>query len=212
MRYFPVIFLLLFLSGCAGFSSEKAKVETGSPVVYVHPLVPVAAELGRASVAVLPFIVPEGIEVNQGERVALLFQDVLLGKQAFQTVKMGNKHYGTLEEATTLGKETGTDLVLAGRVKYLISGTELGGARVELSVRIIDVQDGKTIWYIEQAMDQKMDYPDVSLGHRLGSVFSTPPVRGSAGAPTVANMLTHIAVDIADVMAGARYVARREKG
>jgi TolB-like protein len=203
-----MIFLLL-LSGCAGHSPGLARVETGSPVVYIHPLVPVAADLSRASVAVLPFIVPDGMDPGQGERVAALFQDVLLGKQAFQTVKMVNRHYGSLAEASTIAGEAGTDLVLAGRIKYLMSGTDLGGSRVELAVRVIDVHTNETVWYIEQAMDQKMDHPDVSLVHRLGSVFSTPPVRDSAGPPVAANMLAHIAVDMADVMAGARYVAKR---
>jgi TolB-like protein len=207
LRYF-MIFLLL-LSGCAGHSAGQAGVETGSPVVYIHPLVPIAADLSRASVAVLSFIVPDGMEVGQGERVAALFQDVLLGKQAFQTVKMVNRHYGSLAQAVAIAGEAGTDLVLAGRIRYLMSGTNLGGARVELAVRVIDVQSGDTVWYIEQAMDQKMDHPDVSLAHRLGSVFSTPPVRESAGAPVAANMLVHIAIDMADVMAGARYVAKK---
>jgi len=203
-----MIFLLL-LSGCAGHSASQPQVETGSPVVYIHPLVPMSADLSRASVAVLPFIVPGGMEVGQGERVAALFQDVLLGKQAFQTVKMVNRHYSTLAEAAAIAGEAGADLVLAGRIKYMLSGSTLGGSRVELSVRVIDVQSGDTVWYIEQAMDQKMDHPDVSLAHRLGSVFSIPPVRESAGAPVADNMLVHIAVDMADVMAGARYVAKK---
>lgn len=207
LRYF-MIFLLL-LSGCASHSPGLDRVETGAPVVYIHPLVPVAADLSRTSVAVLPFIVPDGMEAGQGERVAALFQDVLLGKQAFQTVKMVNRHYGSLAEATAIAGEAGTDLVLAGRIKYFMSGTDLGGSRVELAVRVIDVHTNETVWYIEQAMDQKMDHPDVSLVHRLGSVFSTPPVRDSAGPPVAANMLVHIAVDMADVMAGARYVAKR---
>ncbi|RJX31404.1 MAG: hypothetical protein C4531_07455 [Desulfurivibrio sp.] len=203
-----MIFLLL-LAGCAGHSNGGPKVETGSPVVYIHPLVPAAADLSRLSVAVLPFIVPDGMDPAQGERVAALFQDVLLGKQAFQTVKMVNRHYGPLDEAAAIAREAGTELALAGRIRYFMSGTTLGGARVVLSVRVIDVRSGDTVWYIEQAMDQKLDHPDVSLAHRLGSVFSNQPVRPSAGAPVADNMLVHIAVDMADAMAGYRYVARR---
>ena len=60
----------------------------------------------------------------------------------------------------------------------------------------------------EQAMDQQMDHPDVSLAHRLGSVFSTPPVRAPEGASVVTNMLVHMAVDMTDVMAGDRFVAK----
>jgi TolB-like protein len=206
MRYL-MIFLLL-LSGCAGHTVDRPEVTTGAPVVYIHPLVPVAGELSRTSVAVLPFVVPNGMDIGQGEKVAALFRDVLLGKQAFQTVKLVNRQYGSLAEAATIAGEAGTDLVLAGRIKYLLSGTRVGGARAELSVRVIDVRTGDTVWYIEQAMDQQMDHPDVSLAHRLGSVFSTPPVRAPEGASVVTNMLVHMAVDMTDVMAGDRFVAK----
>jgi hypothetical protein len=207
MRYL-MIFLLL-LSGCASHTADdRPAVTTGAPVVYIHPLNPMAAKLSRTSVAVLPFAVPNGMDVGQGEKVAALFRDVLLGKQAFQTVKLINRHYGSLPEATAIGGEAGTDLVLAGRIKYLLSGSGAGGARAELSVRVMNVQTGDTVWYIEQAMDQQMDRPDVSLAHRLGSVFSTPSFNAPEGPPMVPNMLVNIAVDMADVMAGDRYVAR----
>jgi TolB-like protein len=212
MRYCMIVLhymIFLLLAGCAGQSVvDRPAMTTGAPVVYIHPLVPVAAELNRNSVAVLPFLVPNGMDIGEGEKVAALFRDVLLGKQAFQTVKLVNRHYGSLTEATAIAREAGTNLVLAGRIKYLLSGTRVGGARVELALRVIDVLTGDTVWYIEQAMDQQMDRPDLSLAHRLGSVFSTPPVRAPEGPPAVANMLVHIAVDMADVMAGDRFVAK----
>ncbi len=198
--------LFLLLAGCAGQGvDERAEVETGSPVVYIHPM---SADLSQASIAVLPFQVPDGMDVGQGERVAVLFKDVLLAKQAFHIVKAVNRHYGSIEEAVALAGQAGTNLVLAGKINYLMSGAQFGGGRVDVSVRVIDVQSGDTVWYIGQTMDQKMDYPDVSLKHRLASVFSIPPVRPSEGASVVPNMLVHIAVDMSEVMAGARFVAK----
>ncbi|MCB2182839.1 MAG: hypothetical protein KQH63_12470 [Desulfobulbaceae bacterium] len=207
MPYFLNILLLLsLLVGCAGHAaSDRAEIETGSPVVYIHPM---TADLGQASVVILPFNVPPGIDIREGEKVGALFQDVLLGKQAFRTVKMVNQHYGTLDEAARLAGEAGADLALAGKIQYLLSGAKLGEARVDVSVRVIDVRSGNTVWYIEQTVDQRLDYPDLSFKKRLADIFSTPALRSSEGAPTVPNMLVHIALDISDVMAGSRAVAK----
>lgn len=205
VRYLLAILVVVFAGGCAGHNAGQAPVETGAPVVYIHPM---NGDLRQASVTVLPFNVPQGVDVKQGEKVAALFQDVLLGKQAFHTVKRVNRHYGSLDEATDLARQAGTDLVLAGKINYLLSGAALGGARVDVSVRVVDVASGNTVWYIEQTMDQRMDHPDVSVKHRLASVFSIPALRPSVGAPVVPNMLVNIAVDVAEVMAGARYVAK----
>lgn len=203
MRY--VLIFLVLLSGCASHSAEHAEIETGSPVVYIHPLL---ADLSRASLAVLPFQVPQGMSVEQGERVASLFRDVLLGKQAFKTVKLGRQHFGSMEEAAELAGGLGTQLAMAGRINYLVSGAKLGGNRVDVSIRVIDVKSGNTVWYIQQAMDQKMNHPDVSFRHRLGSIFEILPVRSSESAPVMPNMLVKIAVDMAEVMAGARSVQK----
>ncbi len=203
MRYLVIFFFLL--GGCASHSAEHAEIKTGSPVVYIHPM---TGDLSRTSVAVLPFQVPEGMSVTQGERVASLFRDVLLGKQAFQTVKLGKRHYRSMEEAAELASDLGAELALAGKVNYLVSGAKLGGNRVDVSVRVIDVKSGNTIWYIQQAMDQQMNHPDVSFKHRLASIFSVPPVRSSESAPVIPNMLVNIAVDMSEVMAGAQSVAK----
>ncbi|OKY76301.1 MAG: hypothetical protein BM485_03365 [Desulfobulbaceae bacterium DB1] len=205
MARYLILIIFLLAGGCAWHNQERAEVTTGSPVVYIHPVS--ATDLSKKSVVIPPFLVPEGIDIRQGESVAALFQDVLLGKQAFQRVKLEKTHYGSLEEAIRLGKEAGVDFVLAGQVHTLLSGTNMGGGRVDLAVRLIHVTSGDTMWYIQQALDQKMLHPDVSLLHRLSSVFSVPPVRPSEGAQVSVNMLAHVALDMADVMAGARYVA-----
>jgi len=96
--------------------------------------------------------------------------------------------------------------VLAGNINYLLAGTQLGGARADVSIRIISTKTGNTIWYIEHTMDQLMDYPDVSLKKRLASIFSAQPVRPSEGAPMIPNMLMHIALDVAEITSGARTV------
>ena len=199
-----IILLAVLLAGCSGQANiNEAGIRTNSPVVYIHPLYD---SFATSSVAIVPFQVADGVDVSLSERVAALFRDVLLGKRAFTTVKLVDSPYISISEAVKAGQKAGTDLVLAGRVNYVMAGTGMGGARVDVSVRLLEVKSGDTLWYMEQTMDQQMDYPDVSFVHRLSSVFSTPPLRPSEPPPAVPNMLAHIAVNMADVMAGERFV------
>ncbi|HSR36748.1 MAG TPA: hypothetical protein VLL73_06160, partial [Desulfurivibrionaceae bacterium] len=82
------------------------------------------------------------------------------------------------------------------------------GGRVSVSMRLLNVHSGNTVWYIEQAIDQPMDYPESGMLSRLVDSFGIPEVRPSTGAPPVPNMLAKIAVDMAEVMAGAQKVSR----
>lgn len=198
--------LAMLAAGCSlrdQRSTLYVEPRTGSPVVYIHPL---QNTFDEASVGVLPFSVPENVPPAQGVQVAALFKDVLLGKRAFPVVRQLGQGYGDLDEALARGKAAKVDLVLAGRVNYALAATELGGGRVSVSVRLLNVHSGNTVWYIEQAIDQPMDYPDMGMWGRLVDSFGVPVVRPSTGAPPVPNMLAKIAVDMAEVMAGARMV------
>lgn len=208
MKRLPIslLFVLcLLVAGCAPHSSRVGgpPLETGAPVVYIHPLVDTYQ---RATVGVLPFQVPPGVNPEEGVRVAALFKDMLLGKRVFPMVRQLTSEYGDLDDALALGRAAGVDLVLAGRVGTLLGSTEVGGARASMSVRLLDTHSGHTVWYVEQAMSQEMDMPDLSLRARLGSCLSRKPLRPIASIPAATNMLARMAVDLADVLQGARTV------
>ncbi len=209
MKNFIYLFLLagcLWLSGCAIKGADHVAVRTGSPVVHIYPM---GGHYGQASALVLPFQVPAGTQPSYGQQVGSLFHEVFLSKQTFATVRSGQRFYGSIDEARELGRLAGVDLVVAGRINYVMSGGQLGGARVDVSLRVLNVKSGNTVWFISQVMDQLMDHPDVSLPNRLLSVFNVQRVRTSTGAATLPNMLAHIAVDMGEVMAGARLVSRK---
>lgn len=203
-----VLLLLLALAGCATAKDKRAgrsvAVAKNSPVVYIHPL---ANGYQEASVAVLPFQVPANMRREQGEGIAILFKDLLLGKQAFPRVLQLSEPYGDIEKALDLGRKAGVDLVLAGRVNYALEGTQFGGGRVEVSTRMVSVRTGNTVWHIEQSLDQPMAYPQSSTLSRFVAAFNPPEIKRSQGGPVLANMLAQVAVDMADVMAGVRMVS-----
>ncbi len=202
--------LMLLLAGCAtvngGRLQSRPPITPGSPVVYIHPLTMENYQESRVGVPI--FYLPANIKEEQGRRLAGLFKDVLLGKEIFKVVKLLPATYGDFEEAIALGRKAGVELVLAGKLNYALDGTDLGGARAEVEIRLLDVASGNTVWYITQAMDQEMDYPKSDFLSRLGSSFSPPVIRSSGGGPVLANMLVKIAVDMSEVMAGANYVRR----
>ena len=198
-----------FLSGCASsqknWASQPVEVRKNSPVVFIYPETNTYQE---ATVGVLPFQVPGNMSREQGEGVAMLFKDVFLGKQAFPRVLRLEEPYLDIQEALALGRKAKVDLVLAGKVNYVLEGTQFGGGRVEVSTRLLNVHTGNTVWYIEQSMDQPVAYPKSSTLSRFVAAFNPPEIKPSQGGAVVPNMLAQIAVDMVDVMAGARSVSR----
>ncbi|HIJ77753.1 MAG: hypothetical protein OEY01_00410 [Desulfobulbaceae bacterium] len=208
-KLFIVVLLSLSVVGCAAtqpnWANRSAKVNKNSPVVYIYPL---NNGYQEASVAVLPFQVPAQMSLEQGRGVATLFKDVLLGRQAFSRVLCLDESYGSMERAIAIGKRAGVDLVLVGKVNYAMEGGQFGGSRVEVASRLVNVNTGNTVWYIEQALDQPMNYPKSSTLSRFVAAFNPPAIGSPAGGPVVPNMLAQVAFDMVDVMAGARFVSR----
>jgi len=187
-------------------SSTQVEVNKGVPVVYIHPSD--AAAYQQATVGVLPFLLPGGVDPAVGMGIGELYKDILLGKQIFPRVQLIGHSYGDYEDAIAAGREYGTDLVLAGRLNYFLQGTELGGAKLDISVRLINVRTGATVWHIGQTMDQPMDYPRTDLFGFLISSTLIEPIKRPAGAPVLTNMFAQSAVDVADVLSGSSYVKR----
>ncbi len=204
--YLLLLTISLLVSGCAIKEADHVAVRTGSPVVHIYPM---GGQYEHASALVLSFHVPAGTHPSYGQRVGALFHEVFLSKQTFQTVRFSEHFYGNIDEALEMGRQAGVDLVVAGRINYAMSGGQLGGARADVTLRVLNVKSGNTVWFISQVMDQLMDHPDISLPNRLLSVFNIQDVRSSAGAASLPNMLAHIAVDMSEVMGGARLVTRK---
>jgi len=204
-----VMLLGVLLYGCASsqrnWANQPVEVKKNSPVVFIYPDMNTYQE---ATVGVLPFQMPGKMTQAQGEGVAMLFKDVLLGKQAFPKVLRLDEPYREIEEALALGRKAKVDLVLAGKVNYALEGSQFGGGRVEVSTRLLNVHTGNTVWYIEQSMDQGMAYPKSSTFSSFIAAFNPPEIKPSQAGPVVPNMLVQIACDMAEVMAGARSVSR----
>ncbi len=194
------------LAGCAGPRPAPPLVEKGAPVVYVHPLEPLAAP---ASVTVLPFQVPAGSRPDLGPAAAQLFKDVLMGRQAFRTVVYRAEPWHALADAVAAGRRAGTRYVLAGRITRLLPGSELGGGEAELHLRLLETSKGRTVWYVAGNMLQPPAYPQGGFLPEIRRAFSfSYPSRAPRQRPVATAMLLRLAEDLTDVMAGARSVRR----
>jgi len=204
-----IVVCLLLIGGCATVSERSSTaqvaVDKGQPLVLIHPLG--MESYRQVSVGIPPFLMPENVDPVHGERVASLFKDVLLGKRTFPRVVQLRTFYSDQQGAIEAGKEAGLDMVLAGRVNYMLEGTEIGGSKLDVSVRLINVETGNTVWYITQNMDQPWGDVDNSILARAIEALMPAPIK-RAGAPVVTNMLAQIAVDVADVMEGSKVVRR----
>jgi len=203
VRWAILLLVAMVLSGCwrSVASYEPAvPIHAGNPVVYIHPLSDIGWE---RRVGVLPFQVPANVGRAQGEGVAALFKDVLLGKRLFKTVELLPYHYGSFAEAVELGRRSRVDFVLAGQINTLLEGGGFGGGRVEVAVRLLSTATGDTIWYMEQAMEQEMDYAGGGMFQRLADLVGDSSERARGGASPALNMLLRVAWDMGDVMGGA---------
>lgn len=206
-----LLILVFLLVGCSGktpqtgWKHQPVEAKKNAPLVLIFPEENLYQE---AILGVLPFQVPANLRREQGEAVGVLFKDVLLARQAFPRIVAIREPYLSQEEAVVMGRKAGVDLVLAGRVTHALEGSQFGGGRLEVAIRIINARTGNTIWYVEQSMDQPMAYPKSSTMDRFVAALNPPEIKPSQAGPVLPNMLNQVAYDFADVIAGARAVGR----
>jgi hypothetical protein len=209
-----ILAVILMLSGCSGLLNydkahlKKEYIHKESPVVYIYPFNNVYSQ---ASIGVLPFQVPANMTTHQGKGVASIFQEIMLSKGVYRQVQRIDKAYGNLDEAIKIGKNAKVDLVLAGVINYALEGGEFGGAKVDLSIRLLNVNTRNTVWYMEQTIIQEMEYPKNDFMTRLASSFSPLEIKRPANTSYVPNMIARIASDMTSVIGGEKNIEKRMK-
>lgn len=208
-KLMTVLLTGLLVCACAPaqntWKSQAVTPRKNSPVVLIHPETNAYQE---ATVGVLPFQVPSNLSRGQGEGVAMLFKDVMLGRRSFPKVLALSEPYRDIQEAIALGRKAKVDLVLAGRVIHALEGSQFGGGRLEVSTRLVNVHTGNTVWHIEQSVDQPVAYPESGTISRFLAAFNPPEIKPSQGAPALANMLVQSASDMTEIIAGASAISR----
>jgi DNA-binding winged helix-turn-helix (wHTH) protein/TolB-like protein/Tfp pilus assembly protein PilF len=139
-KWKPGLVTLFALAALAGIAIVTAySAFSGRPKGFA----PVSKQTGPHSIAVLPF---QPLNVNAGDEfLGLGMTDALISR--LSNIKQANvrptsavqKYSGRQQEAATIGKELRVDSVLEGTIQK-------DGDRIRVSVQLIDVEEGKTVW------------------------------------------------------------------
>jgi len=194
-----IIFILCLVQGCAMSHGPKAAGEgivKSRPVVFVHPLEP---RLYRgARLAVFPFVGDSG---NLAMPAAAAFRDAFLASGLFKAVYVVDKPVYTRTEAVATAAARGADLAAFARINRAFVDGGVGGSGLGVSLRLIHVKSGDTVWYIRQGVERPVNWPRKDLVARLSRALSPSPVLAPAPGNVLPNMLQIVAFDMARVMA-----------
>lgn len=154
-----VMALTLALSACAvdpKISDRStlyidAWVKRNNPQIYVEPMTSPPMPM---TAMIIPFEITQDINYPKelGEQITQVFwqtwtRDRVLPKIIYEP----RFRYGNLPQAIALARKMGVNLVITGRITYLLAGGTTGNSAVSLSVEAFDVNSGERVWSMADA-------------------------------------------------------------
>lgn len=156
----PLLFVCLgILAGCAiePKLTDKSVVlvdnwtRRNNPDVYVQPM---HSPPVPATALIVPFEVTQDIAGSQelGEQVTRIFWQTWTRDRVFPKLLFeGRMRSATTPQAVAAARRLGVDLVVVGKITYIMSGGTRGDSGVSLSCDIIDVRSGERLWSMAHA-------------------------------------------------------------
>ncbi|MHB8066795.1 MAG: hypothetical protein ACYDIC_02730 [Desulfobaccales bacterium] len=103
--------------------------------------------LQREIIAVLPFRVP-AVVTDVSYSITEVFHRQLLEKRPFLGVVRVHQYYNTMADAQRLAKAQNAELMVLGEVPYFIDSGTMGKSGIQVDLRVVEVQTGRTLWYL----------------------------------------------------------------
>ena len=142
---------VVVLMGAAGCSSMITVPGLSDPQIKAGPqeafLKTDNMSYRRSRIALLPFRVPAQV-TDVGYPITEVFHRQLLQKRPFQAVVRVHEYYNSLADAQKLAKAQGAELMVLGEVPYFIDSGTTGKSGVQVDLRVVEVNTGRTVWYI----------------------------------------------------------------
>jgi hypothetical protein len=140
--------ILTGAAGCAsmvyvpGYSDPKVKAGPQETFLKTDNM-----SYRRSRIAILPFRVPAQV-TDVGYPITEVFHRQLLQKRPFLGVVRVHEYYNSLAEAQRLAKAQGAELMVLGEVPYFIDSGTTGRSGVQVDLRVVEVNTGRTVWYL----------------------------------------------------------------
>lgn len=139
------------LAGAAGCSSMIYVPGFSDPQIHAGPqeafLKSDDMSLRRSRIAVLPFRVPAQV-TDVSYSITEIFHRQLLQKRPFLGAVRVHEYYNSLAEAQRLAKAQGAELMVMGEVPYFIDSGTTGKSGLQVDLRVVEVNTGRTLWYL----------------------------------------------------------------
>ena len=168
------IFLLIaFFYGCATFKQQ--------PDIYVGPHVkviikPDMEKIQASSIGIFNFSHTTNLD-NLGYALAQFSQKELLTRRFVKLIELTGTEAINVEDAIGTGRERGYDLILLGKVIKFFHGGVSYTSKVAVSIKIIDVKTGATLWFITGRMEGRyLKHTDYLLFSKPGRETPSPMV------------------------------------
>jgi len=123
---------------------SQPKIHAGPQEAFLKSNDP---SLQRNLIAIMPFRVPAQV-TDVSYSITEVFHRQLLEKKPFMAVVRVHKYYNSLAEAQKLAKAQGAQLMVLGEVPYFIDSGTTGKSGIQVDLRVVEVETGRTLWYL----------------------------------------------------------------
>ncbi len=154
-----VMALTLALSACAVEPKVSDRslvyidswVKRNNPQVYIEPI---SSPPVPQSAMIIPFEVTQDIYYPKelAEQITQVFwqtwtRDRVMPKLIYEP----RFRYGTLPQAIALARKMGVNMVITGRITYILAGGSAGNSALSLNVEAYDAATGERVWSMAHA-------------------------------------------------------------
>ncbi|MDY6972806.1 MAG: hypothetical protein SV775_10805 [Thermodesulfobacteriota bacterium] len=155
-----LLLIVLILGGCTTSNSHFGL--NADPYVRIITR-PDTKNLWAGSVGIFNFnLCNSRLPDKLGGELAQFTYRHLLRHQFATLVELAGRHASSIEEAVDLATQKGYQLILLGDLADFFYGGQIANSRVSMSLKVIDVRTGITIWYIsgriEAPYEESADY------------------------------------------------------
>ncbi|HWR05039.1 MAG TPA: OmpA family protein [Humidesulfovibrio sp.] len=157
---FLALFTLLGLAACANLEpgvTQQTKVYRDAPVEKSRLAInvrPKSRLYDSPQVLMYPFWVAQKMDNHMlvGRELARLFHQTWTGLDVFQTLAYDPQLvYRGPEQAISVARRAGADLVVVGIIPYLITGGSVDSTAITLQIRIYETKSGNLLLSMDQS-------------------------------------------------------------